>query len=295
MIKQTTVILLILFNLSVFGQGYDLWTTAFGNESEKKPARRMYASGYIIDGQTDVIPTAKTLEFVIQHRFGPVDNGISDLWGIYGASNIRLGANYSIVDWVQVGFGTTKNYKLQDFTLKVNILKQTRNNEIPVSIAYFGDLAINAQDESYFGKNYQFTDRLSYFTQVIVTRKFTDWLTLAVAGSFSHFNKVEPQQEHDKFAFHFNGRARVSPQSSVILNFDWPINTEAIAENIPLADPPKPNMNIGWEVATSTHAFQFFIGTANYLVPQYNVAFNQNDWTKGDIIIGFNITRLWSF
>jgi len=293
--KYYILLLLILINLSILGQGIDLWTTIFGNETEKKSVPWTFGSGYIIDGQTAEIPSKKTLELVMQHRFGPIESGISDLWGIYGASNIRIGLNYSIVDWLQIGFGTTKNYKLQDFTLKVNILKQSRDNKMPVSLTYFGDFAINAQDESYFGENYKFSNRFSYFTQLILTRKFTDWLSLAVAGSFTHFNKVEATQEHDKIAIHFHGRAKVSPQSSVILNFDWPVNTEAIAENIPLSNPPKPNMNIGWEIATSTHAFQFFVGTANYLVPQYNVAYNTNDWTKGEVIFGFNITRLWEF
>ena len=58
---------------------------------------------------------------------------------------------------------------------------------------------------------------------------------------------------------------------------------------------PKAFFAIGWEISTSTHAFQLFIGTADALNPQYNALMNQNDWTEGELMIGFNITRLWSF
>ena len=86
-----------------------------------------YEGGMIIENQTSYLPSAKTLEMMIQHRFGSMENGISDIFGIYGTANTRLALNYSITDWLQVGFGTTKNYKLQDFSLKANLLKQTKD------------------------------------------------------------------------------------------------------------------------------------------------------------------------
>ncbi len=54
-------------------------------------------------------------------------------------------------------------------------------------------------------------------------------------------------------------------------------------------------MAIGWEISSGTHAFQIFVGTANTLSPQYNMLENQNDWTKGEMMLGFNITRIWNF
>jgi hypothetical protein len=98
--------------------------------NDSKPERNVYASGYLIDNQTSSIPVAKTLEMVIQHRFGTMENGISDLYGIFGAANTRLGLNYSITDWLQVGFGTTKVNKLQDFGLKINVLQQSRDKKV---------------------------------------------------------------------------------------------------------------------------------------------------------------------
>jgi hypothetical protein len=264
---------------------------------EAKPVRTPYDGGMIIDNQTNVIPSAKSLEFVIQHRFGSMENGISDFLGIYGSANTRLGLNYTITDWIQVGIGTTKNYKLQDLSLKVNLLKQSRDNKSPVDITYYGNFSIDARDESYFGQQYKFGNRIAYFNELIVTRQFCKWFTMTVGGSFTHFNQVDSLYDHDKIALHVLGRVKFSPQSSIIINCDLPLKIDGIKEWPEIKDPPKYNFGIGYEVATATHVFQVFVSSASYMVPQYNVMKNQDAFFKGtsNIFIGFNITRQWNF
>jgi hypothetical protein len=74
-----------------------------------------------------------------------------------------------------------------------------------------------------------------------------------------------------------------------------PLDIKGIYESLDPINKPKPNLAIGWEISTTTHVFQIFVGTANTLSPQYNMMQNQNDWTKSEMMIGFNITRLWGF
>lgn len=263
--------------------------------NDSKPERTPYSCGYLIDNQTNVIPPAKSLEFIIQHRFGTMENGISDLYGIFGAANSRLGLNYSITDWLQLGFGTAKVNKLQDFGLKINLLQQSRDKKVPLSVTYYGNLAIDARDEENFGINYEFSDRLTFFNELLLTRKFANWFTFSFGGSFTHFNSVASLMEHDKIALHFLGRFKISEQSSIMINYDQPLKIQSIAEWEDFTNPPMPNLGIGWEIATLTHAFQIFVGTSTFMVPQYNVMMNQNDWTEGELFFGFNITRQWNF
>ena len=291
--KTVYIIAALLFPIVMFSQETE--------EKEKfykvnKPVRPGFESGAIMDGQTTYIPTAKTMEFMMQHRFAPMGNGIKDLFGIYGpGANIRLGMNYSITDYIMVGYGIMKYNMVSDFQLKVNILKQTRNNKIPLDVTFYGNLAIDGQNESRYGMNYSFANRFSYFSELMIARKFGSWLACQVGGSFTHFNAAELGKEHDKIALHLVVRAKFSPQSAIVLNYDWPLLIDGIAENLPMYEPPRPNLCIGYEVATSTHSFQVYIGTSNWIVPQYIVMNNREDWTKGEFIIGFNITRLWSF
>jgi hypothetical protein len=62
-----------------------------------------------------------------------------------------------------------------------------------------------------------------------------------------------------------------------------------------LNTPPWPNFGLGVEIATSTHAFQVFIAAAQGIVPQEVIMYNSNNPYNGAILIGFNITRLWTF
>lgn len=281
--------------------------------AQEKPVRNSYNSGYLIDNQTNNIPAAKTLEMVIHHRLGSVENGISDIYGIMGSSNTRLGVNYSITNWLQVGFGTTRNYKLQDFGLKVNILQQSRKNKVPVTLTYYHNFSINASDEAIYGVNYQFTNRFAFFNELLITREFCERFTFSLGASFTHVNSadslkfdendepyVDPENigttEHDKIALHILGRFKVTEQSSFLFNVDFPFEADSFKEWRVIYDAPKPNFGIGWEIATATHAFQIFAGTGTSIIPQYNVMFNQNDpKLLSTYHIGFNITRLWGF
>lgn len=156
-------------------------------------------------------------------------------------------------------------------------------------------MGIDGRNNSVFGKDYKFSNRLNYFSQIIVGRKFTNWLSLQVAGSFTHYNQVDAKLDHDKIGVHFNGRIKFSPQGSFIFNYDMPLQIKGISEHTEFTNAPKPNLSFGAEVATSTHAFQIVIGTSSGLLPQEVIMYNQNDFTKGEMSIGFLITRLWSF
>ena len=57
-----------------------------------------------------------------------------------------------------------------------------------------------------------------------------------------------------------------------------------------------PGISLGAEFSTSGHAFQVFIANYNGILPQYNNMNDANDFFgKGGILIGFNITRRYSF
>lgn len=298
------IILAIFISSSIFAQDTETTKKENKNKSllgywimnDSKP-QTTYEGGMIIDNHTSYIPSAKTLEMVIQHRFGSMENGISDIFGIYGTANTRLALNYSIMDWLQVGFGTTKNYKLQDFSLKANLLRQTKDGKSPVDVTYYGNFSLDARDESYFGEDYKFGNRAAYFNELMVSRQFVKWFTMSVGGSFTHFNQVDSLYEHDKIALHFVGRIKFSGQSSIIVNCDVPLKIEGIKEWTEFTNPPKYNFGFGYEVVTATHVFQVFAGSATYLVPQYNVMKNQDDFFKNidNVFIGFNISRVWNF
>ena len=286
----------IILYISIIGILVFSFSNAFAQDEPEedtgiKPVRAAFESSVLIDNQTTLVPAKGTFEFMIQHRFGTVENGISDLYGLYAPSNIRLGFTYTIMDKfgpLSIGFGTTKDNRYLDFNVKYAILQQTRNGKIPVSITYFGNMGIKAQGEKEELPNGNSSDRYSYFHQVLISRKLSTRLTVQIAPSLSHFNVVEKEMKNDHIAIAIGGRFKFSDQSSIILNVDQPI-TKHTAYN------PQPNVSIGIEISTSAHAFQVFLTNYSSIVPQQNNVYNNKDPWSGDFLIGFNITRLWNF
>lgn len=307
---KKNILFIILFSLiSTISFAQDVATDSTGVKEKDKPVRSPFESGYLIDAQTTVIQNVHTLEAVIQHKFGTIQNGHSDLFGIYAAgSNIRLGLDYVLLKNFQLGIGITKKNMSTDLNAKWTIMQQTRQNTFPVAIAVYGNMAIDGRNISAFESGtvqvahhqgsvneFKFPDRLSYFSELIIGRKFNNWLSLQAAASFSHYNSAGQLYDHDIVSVHFNGRIKVSPQGSIIFNYDEPLKIKDISEQRDWTTHARPNLTLGYEISTSTHAFQIYMGTASGLLPQENMMYNQNDYTQNQLSIGFNITRLWGF
>ncbi|MDX1476088.1 MAG: DUF5777 family beta-barrel protein [Saprospiraceae bacterium] len=266
-----------------------------GEEVDRRPVRAMFNSTLLIDQQSAVVPIKGTLQMDIVHRFGTWDNGYDDFWGFFAPSNIKFGFFYVPVSNLSVGFGFTKNNLLWDFNTKYAILQQTRSGHVPLSLTYFGNMAIETRDKINYRKG---GDRLSYFHQLILARKISRKVSLQIAPSVSHFNKVDARldnngeveglMENDHFAVSVGGKWQITSGTAIIANFDQPITDH-------LEDNPERNLSLGVEFVTSSHAFQVFIGNYQGIVPQYNQSFNRNAFGDNEILIGFNVTRLWNF
>lgn len=302
---KKNILFIVLFALISVGSFAQEGSDSTVVKEKDYPVSAAFESSYLIDAQTTIVPEVKTLQMGIQHKFAPIEDGISNLYGIYGSANIRIGLDYVPVKNLQIGAGITKKYMMTDLNAKYTILQQTRKNTVPISLAIYGNMGIDGSDiggldsiqEAFTGPigPYTFSDRLNYFAQVIVGRKFNEWLSLQAAASYTHYNAVKPEYDHDKIGVHFNGRIKVTPQGSIIFNFDAPLNIDGLSEHTEFTNPPKPSLAFGYEVSTGTHAFQFFMSSTNSLLPQDNIMWNQNEMDASGFAIGFVITRLWAF
>jgi len=299
-------LLSLLFFLSGFGFIF-AQDSVTAPENMKKPlSRAAFESGIFIDNQTVALPPAKTLEFVLQHRFGTIQNGWKDLAGLWGASNIRLGLNFTITKNLMVGLGTTKNNMLQDLQVKYIFLRQ-RDKGFPLTIGYYGDLSLNASGREIYGTDYKFVDRLAWYHEFMFSRRFCNYFSAQLGLSYTHFNRVDSASMHDALALALLLRFKVSPQSSIMVTYQQPfiINYDPafivrypnrwIDAYLNPSKSPYPNFGLGWEICTSTHAFQLFLSAAPGIVPSEIVMHNPNNAFNGYILLGLNITRLWSF
>lgn len=327
------VLLLFLSSTAIAQDENNAGAKTVSSKVKAKPVKNTFQSIWIIDNQTTMVPVKGTLEFDIQHRFGVLNNGYQDFYGLFASSNIRLGVNYSPINKLNLGIGLTKDHMLLDGSAKYSIITQTKNR-FPVNVSYYVNMAVNTQKKPviYDGKDMIYgADRISYFHQLLISRKVTNKLSLQVAPSLSHQNAVSGYftkndstgkeifrtMKNTHFAVAFSARYKLTNVMSLMLNYDQPL-TKHPAYN------PDPNLSFGLELNTSSHSFQIFFGNYYYLNPQsnnlynMNAPFSYNDNTKthpnrmdddpntplkdestkvrgGRFVIGFNITRLWNY
>jgi len=291
-------------------------STAVANQTttpvKAKPVKNTFQSVWIIDDQTVMVPVKGSFEMDIQHRFGTVNKGYGDFWGLFASSDIRIGVSYAPINNLNVGIGIDKFNELWDGSAKYALLKQTKGS-IPVSVTYFGDLGYDTRFDADHSLYPRVTDRITSFNQIIIARKFSDKLSLQVAPSISHQNAVNgiytkhdstgttifQEMKHDHFAIAMAGRYKLGESTALIVDYDQPMTKHA-------TNNPSPNLAFGFEFSTSGHTFQLFMGNYSMLNPQKNNLYNSNspfaytqaDGTKvkgGMFVIGFNITRLWNF
>lgn len=304
--KNAIRIFLVLLILPFIGYAQEGSETE-NDTTEKKEVkleRPAFESSYIIDNQTDVVLNKNALEVMFQHRFG-LFNDWEDFYGIWGAANIRIGASYGVHERLTIGVGTTKDYRYQDINWKVALLRQTRENEMPVNLTYYGDFAYDAraQDKT-LGTTRAITthqDRYSYFHQLILSRRFSPEFSMQIAPSLSHYNIVQEGMQNDRFAIAIGARYKISPNTAILIDYSQPI-TQFDVPKYDASDPSTivdfsnhPGFSLGFEFGTSGHAFQLFVSNNKGIVPQENYMWNTNDFFSGDFLIGFNITRIYNF
>ena len=87
-------------------------------------------NGHSIENRKD-----KELEFIISHRFGRVNLGFDELFGL-DQSNIRFSLEYGLTDNLTIGAGRSSFEKTYDSFLKYSLVKQRKGeNSFPFAIS----------------------------------------------------------------------------------------------------------------------------------------------------------------
>jgi len=228
------------------------------------------------------------LDFRISHRFGTINSGVGELWGLDQAY-MRLGFEYGVNDRMMVGFGRSNVNKEIDGFVKYKIIRQsTGSKNVPVTISWFSSAVVRttpfAEPER---KNY-FTSRLYYCHQLLIARKISDALSLQVAPTLVHRNLVaDSTVKNDVYAIGVGGRYKLTKRSS--FNFEWvPVPGNQ------LDDIYRNSLSLGFDIETGGHVFQLHFTNSKPMNEKGFITETTGDWAEGDIQFGFNVSRMFS-
>jgi len=241
--------------------------------------------------------TAKgVLDFRINHRFGLLNSGIKDFFGLDGATT-RIGFDYGVTDWLMIGFGRSSFMKEYDGFAKVRLLRQ-RDNGMPFSISYMGAISVLTGEQPPYvadTQEYYFSNRLAYVNQLLIARKFSNALSLQLMPTHVHYNLVNYKDEpNDVVALGIGGRLKLSNRISLTAEWYYQLeDTKRFVEgqrNVMTKNP----LTIGFDIETGGHVFQLLFSNSTAISERNLVGQTVNDWGDGDIHFGFNISRVFT-
>jgi hypothetical protein len=241
----------------------------------------------IVNLPTVESPAKRNLQFLIMHRFGKLNQGAYELFGLDNAS-IRFGLDYGITDRLAVGLGRSSVDKAFDGSLKYKLIRQTTGLS-PVSVSLYGLISNYTQrysDKPYLNARY----RTSYTTQILIARKFSRNLSLEVVPTWMHFNLVPTAADkNDLFAVSAGGRMKFTKRMSFTAEYNYLLPDQVKTTSV------SNSLSLGIDIETGGHVFQLVFTNSNGMVAPYYLAKTDGTWGKGDIFFGFNVSRNFNF
>ncbi len=287
--KTSIFFLAILFlQFNLIGQEDDLMDMFADEEPTIEYTDATFKTTILVIGQTVENPLNGNLIFNVQHRFGTVNSGWYDFFGLDQA-NTRLGFQYGINNWLAIGIGRSSYQKTYDGWVKVKILRQSTGlRKMPLSIDYFGSMGISALKWSEPDRKNYFTSRMSYANLLLIARKFSPGVSIQIMPTHIHYNLVESKEDdNDVFSIGAGGRFKISKRISINLEYYYTISKQTRKQ---YTDP----FSIGVDIETGGHVFQLYATNAEGIIEQHFIGRTTGKWVNGDIHIGFNISRAFT-
>ncbi len=259
------------------------------NDSANVPSEKSFVTGtfkgnHFINIQTIEAPAKGALSFIIMHRFGKINDGAYNFFGLDNAT-LRLGLDYGITDKFAIGIGRSSLDKTFDGYLKYKILCQTDgSNNMPVTVD--GVVTISNFTEEYIDKPYLNAKyRTAYATQLLVARKFKKF-SLQLTPTWLHYNLVPTMEDaNNLFALGIGARLKLTNRMSILGEYDYLPNNQIVSLDL------HNSLSFAWEIETGGHVFQLVFTNSQGMVEPYYLAKTTGSWSNGDIYFGFNISR----
>lgn len=239
---------------------------------------------HIINSQSVETPGQGTLAFLIQHRFGTLNSGAYEFFGLDQAV-LRLSFEYGLTNRLAVGIGRSSQDKTFDGFLKYKALQQTTGTRpMPVSVTLFASSAIttlkfNSPEER------STASRVDYAYQVLIARKFSPNLSVQLMPTLIHRNYVAlAGMQNDVYAMGAGLRQKLTKRIALTADYFYVLPGYA-------ADTYHNALGLGVDIETGGHVFQLHLTNSKGMTEKFFVPQTAGNFFNGDIYFGFTVAR----
>ncbi len=287
-VKFLLFLLPLFFSGQALAQEDDLLALLGEDEEATEYATASFKANRVINLHSLENTAAGVLDIKISHRFGMLNRGVYELFGLDQAT-IRIGADYGLSDRLMLGMGRSSYEKTYDGFVKYKFLRQSSGKrEMPITAAAMASTAVQTLKWQNPDRENYFSSRLYYTFQLILGRKFSDGFSLQVSPTVVHRNLVKFKiEKNDVYALAVAGRVKLSRRVA--------LNTEYVYL---LPDQLLPGyrsaLSIGFDIETGGHVFQLHFTNATSMIEKGFIAETTGNWADGGIHFGFNVSRVFT-
>ena len=242
----------------------------------------------IINGHSVENPGPGTLVFMISHRFGKLNDGAYNFFGLDQAT-IRLGLEYGIGQRLAIGGGRSSLEKTFDGFVKYQALRQSRGaHAMPVSLTLLTSAAVGTLHVGPSEPERNTASRMTYAYQALLARKFSESLSVQLMPTLIHRNYVLTRRdENDVRAMGVAARQKLTKRLALTGEYYY-LLPGATATDFRNA------LGLGLDIETGGHVFQLHVTNAQGMIEKFFIPTIRGNFFGGDLYFGFNVSRAFA-
>lgn len=287
-ISNKIILSSIFISLSFFAKAQNgLLDSLPQEETKKEIVKNAFKSTRVINGHSIEFLSPGTMDFRILHRFGLLDQGVKNFYGLDQAS-MRMSFDFGLLQNLMVGIGRSTYQKEIDGFIKYAPLRQSTGNKgFPITVTGIAGITINTLPFANPIIQNDGSSRLAYYFQTNIGRKFNDAFTLQISPTLVHTNLVQlANMPNDVFSLGIGGRYKFTRRMAFTWDYFYLLNGTIKNVNYnPLA--------LGVDIETGGHVFQLHFSNSTGMNERAFITETTNTWGKGEIRWGFNLSRVF--
>lgn len=277
------IFLFLLAPIIIFGQ--DELLSEIDSDVEEDYKSAAFKGLKIVNFESTKMVSHKEIYFVVSHRFGSLETGFKDFFGLDQAVT-RLNLIYGLSDAINIGISRSSFRKMYESSLKIRLVRE-KKGAFPFTIVSSSNILINTSLDEDILPGLEFKNRLGYTTQLLISKKFNEKFSLELIPTFFHDNYVDFDTQHNsQYVIGIGGRHKLTKRWS--LNFDYGLHLNR-ADGSPFNNP----LSIGFDLETGGHVFQLHFTNAQPMNTNGFLGQATGDWSEGNIFFGFNLSRVF--
>jgi len=281
------ILLLLLLSSLTRVQAQDDLLGLLGEDSPKKEyVKAAFKSSRVINAHSMEFINPGTMDFRILHRFGNIDQGLKNFFGLDQAS-MRMGFDFGLRPNLMAGIGRSTFKKEVDGFIKYAPIRQsTGPGSSPVTVALVAGMTVDGLPWADPSRENYFTSRLAYYFSAIIGRKFSDAFTLQLTPTMVHKNLVQLQTDaNDIMGLGLGGRLKLNKRMALTWDYTYVLNELPTGYQNPLS--------VGLDIETGGHVFQLHVSNSAGMNERAFITETTGQWGKGEVRMGFNLSRMF--